>query len=235
MPPGRELRRCRACGAGQTPSQVVIADDAAQRLRQCGDIAGGDEQTGVRRHRVRYRARNGANDGVDGWAAVDYGLAYANPMTAIPYWIKAGEGPGTNMDSRAGLRSYMDVKANATDATSNQATSATSGDNYHNDKAPAFMIELQRSSSSVATSDSPSFHIGGGSGGQLYLEDKSAAKNIRAISKAQAYFSRPSDLFGRADGKQEYGSLYSPYWQVRLLPSSVPEQLIGVGAQMLGL
>jgi hypothetical protein len=47
---------------------------------------------------------------------------------------------------------------------------------------------------------------------------------MRALSKAEAYFSRPTDLFPRGDGKTEYGSLYSPYWQARLLPSSLLEQ-----------
>lgn len=179
--------------------------------------------------------RNGDNDGVDGWAAVDYGAAYFNPMTAIPYWIKAAQGPGSNMDSRAGLRPYLDVKNNITGTQGNQATSAMTGTNYHNDKAPAFRIEIERESGSIATSDSPTFRIGGGRGGQLDLEDKSAANKMRASSKAEAYFSRPTDLFARGDGKKEYGSLYSPYWQVHLQPSSILEQGVGVLSQMAGL
>lgn len=179
--------------------------------------------------------RNADNDGVDSWAAVDYGAAYFNPMTAIPYWIKAAQGPGATMDSRAGLRPYLDLKANITGTAGNQATNASSGTNYHNDKAPPFRIEIERESGSIATSDSPTFRIGGGSGGQLDLEDKSAAKKMRASSKAEAYFSRPTDLFARGDSKKEYGSLYSPYWQVHLQPSSIIEQAAGVVPQMAGL
>jgi len=44
------------------------------------------------------------------------------------------------------------------------------------------------------------------------------------MSKAEAYFSRPKDLFGRGDNKTEYASLYSPYWQPHLLPNSLLEQ-----------
>ncbi|HEX8988861.1 MAG TPA: pilus assembly protein TadG-related protein [Rhodocyclaceae bacterium] len=167
--------------------------------------------------------RNSANTGTDSAAAVDWGGAYINPYTVIPYFIKAGEGPGSNMDSGAGLTSYLDIKGNANNATSNQATSAASGTNYHNDKAPAFFIEVERDSNTVATSNSGTFHIGGGSG-QLTLEDKTVDAKIRAMSKAQAYFYRPKDLFARADNKTEYGSLYSPYWQVHLVPNNLLEQ-----------
>ena len=47
---------------------------------------------------------------------------------------------------------------------------------------------------------------------------------MRALSKAEVYFSRPSKLWKRADGKAELGSLYSPYWQARLAPNGFLEQ-----------
>ena len=31
-------------------------------------------------------------------------------------------------------------------------------------------------------------------------------------------------LFPRGDGKTEYGSLYNPYWQARLMPNNLLEQ-----------
>lgn len=184
--------------------------------------------------------RNAENNGGDSWAAVDYGAAYFNPMTAVPYWIKAAQGPGANMDSNAGLQSYLDIKANASGATANQATVATGKNDNHNDQGPAFNIEVERESNSISTSSSPKFKIGGGPGGQLDLEDKAVGQKVRAMSSAQAYFSRPAKLFprmaeGNADSRVEYGSLYSPYWQPRLLPSTLLQQAIGVGGQMLGL
>ena len=39
---------------------------------------------------------------------------------------------------------------------------------------------------------------------------------------------RPTTLFPRGDGKAEYGSLYSPYWQAHLLPSGIPEQAASI-------
>lgn len=176
--------------------------------------------------------RNGNNDGGDGQARRDYGEAYRNAYTATTYFIQARKGPGNNMDSRAGLRSYLDLKSNATGSRSNNASNEQEVD-FHNDKAPAFLIELERDSNSVATSSSSTFQIGGGSGGKLHLEDAAAGGKLRAMAKAQAYFSR--SIFTRGDGKTEYGSLYSPYWQAHLLPNSILEQGGSVLAQMVGL
>lgn len=188
--------------------------------------------------------RNETNNGGDGWAAVSYGAAWFNPMTAVPYFIKAAQGPGKNMHTGAGLQPYMDIAKNVT--SGNKAVSAPASDaaNY-NDKGPGFSVELERSSDSISTSSSPKFKIGGGAGGQLDLEDKAAAKKIRAMAKAQAYFSRPTDLFPRksytlvgglsADNRTEYGSLYSPYWQAHLMPSTIIDQAIGVLPQLAGI
>jgi hypothetical protein len=173
--------------------------------------------------------RNAENTGVDSAAAVDFGGAYLNPYTAIPYFIQVGKGPGTNMDSRAGLRSYLDIKGNATNSTSNQANNNSSNNNQ-NVKAPAFFIEVERASNSVATTSSPTFRIGGGGGGQLDLEDSAVGGKLKAMAKGEAYFSRPTGLFARGDGTTEYGSLYSPYWQAHLAPNSLLEQ----AASMLG-
>ena len=60
--------------------------------------------------------------------------------------------------------------------------------------------------------------------GNLDVGDGSAANCMRALAKAEAYFSRPANLYPRGDGLAEYGSLYSPYWQARLLPNSSAEQ-----------
>jgi hypothetical protein len=51
-----------------------------------------------------------------------------------------------------------------------------------------------------------------------------AGSCMRAMAKAEAYFSRPSGLYPREDGMAEYGSLYSPYWQARLVPTTAAEQ-----------
>ncbi|MBV8032782.1 MAG: hypothetical protein JO035_14815 [Betaproteobacteria bacterium] len=170
--------------------------------------------------------RDAANDGGDSAAAVEYGGAYFNPMTAITYWIKAseGQGSGNNLDTNAGLRKYQDLKDNANGSTSNQAADSGSSNNQ-NLTAPAIFIEVERPSNTIATSSSPTFQVGGGSGGQLDLPDGTQGAKIRAMSKGEAYFSRPKDLFGRSDNKTEYGSLYSPYWQAHIVANSLAEQV----------
>lgn len=175
--------------------------------------------------------RNPTNTGVDPLATVHYGAAHFNPMTAIPAWIKVGEGPGTNLDSQAGLRKYMDLKKNATGTTSNQA-SATGAEssNNQNIRAPAWVLEIERNSDSLKTSTTGNtYQIGGGTDGQLSLKAEMNGGKMRALSKAEAYFSRPKSLFPReGDTKTEWGSLYSPYWQARLLPNSIPEQAASI-------
>jgi len=58
----------------------------------------------------------------------------------------------------------------------------------------------------------------------LWLADGTQGNTIKALSKAQSYFARPPKLFARGDGKTEYGSLYSPYWQARLMHNNLLEQ-----------
>ena len=150
--------------------------------------------------------------------AQSWGGAFVNPLTIAPAGIQAAAGPGGSLDSRGGLRitgsisSYLDVRNRAqASSTANQNTSG-----------PELIIEVRKPADTIRTSTTMS--IGGGAGGRLYLEDGTEGAHLKAISKAHAYFSRPKKLFPRPDGKTEYGSLYSPYWQARLLPNSLLEQ-----------
>lgn len=49
---------------------------------------------------------------------------------------------------------------------------------------------------------------------------------ITAAAKARPYFARPTDLaqFARLDGRYEYGNLYNPFWQPRLVKLSSVEK-----------
>jgi hypothetical protein len=60
--------------------------------------------------------------------------------------------------------------------------------------------------------------------GNMDLGSAGVGSCMRAIAKAEAYFSRPNKLYARADDNQEYGSLYSPYWQARLIPTTASDQ-----------
>ena len=131
-----------------------------------------------------------------------------------PAWINVGNGTGATLDSNGGLKKYWDVTNRAqASATANQNTSG-----------PELLIEVEKPMSTIAISSSPSMNIGGGDTGQLWLADGTEGNTIKALSKAQSYFARPKKLFPRGDGKTEYGSLYSPYWQARLMNNNLLEQ-----------
>lgn len=77
------------------------------------------------------------------------------------------------------------------------------------------------------------------------LNEKLAGDRIGAVSKALVYFKRPylaNDVtarsFFRNDNAHEYGSIYNPYWQVRLSDVSVAEKealYLGSGASGLAI
>jgi hypothetical protein len=68
--------------------------------------------------------------------------------------------------------------------------------------------------------------------GQMRLvdddEDSAANDQIAAIAKSEVYFKRATDLsnFVRADGNEEYGSAFNPYWQARLTNTSEIDRLL---------
>jgi hypothetical protein len=118
-----------------------------------------------------------------------------------------------------------------------------------NISSPPLLVEVEKRTNTITTSATGRLRIGRSGGatdpagcgigdaarnapkvtapfgsGNLDVGDGAAANCMRALSKAEAYFSRPANLFPREDGLTEYGSLYSPYWQARLLPNSSDEQ-----------
>jgi hypothetical protein len=143
-----------------------------------------------------------------------YGSAFVNPLTMAPAWINVGAGTGATLDSNGGLKKYWDV-------TDRDQASATA---HQNTSGPELLIEVEKPMSKIAISSSPGMNIGGGDTGQLWLADGTQGNTIKALSKAQSYFARPPKLFARGDGKTEYGSLYSPYWQARLMHNNLLEQ-----------
>lgn len=191
------------------------------------------------------------------WKAHDetsfFGLA-TTPVCGIPFWgcINIPTTPfksGMNFDKAEAdvstgypgghpihlrreeiFRPYRDVK------DIEQGTDAA----HQNWSSPPILVEVERASGSVRTT-----HVGGPSGcggrhvkgstvsavfGQdnFRLGNGASANCMRAMAKAQAYFSRPTDLWPRADNKTEYGSLYSPYWQARLVKATAADQTLSL-------
>ena len=152
----------------------------------------------------------------------------------------ASAGPDSgDLSTLTALRPYRDVTNIA------QATNKAN----QNTNSPPLIVEVEKRTNTIATSATGSLRIGRNVGdtdpagcsigntarnapivnaafgtGNLDVGDGSAANCMRALAKAEAYFSRPTSLFPRGDNATEYGSLYSPYWQARLLPNSSAEQ-----------
>ena len=161
-------------------------------------------------------------------------------------------GEWANGASQTALRAYRDVE-------NIQQASAGNNENF---TSPALVVEVEKPITSIAISSSKGGVVTGnlgigragtvadptGCGGSardvqaitiLFAQNnldlgQTTNKNcMRALAKAEAYFSRPAGLFPRDDGKQEYGSLYSPYWQARLVPNTAIEQIGSILAQIV--
>lgn len=138
-----------------------------------------------------------------------YGGVYERADTALAALRQKAAGAGATLDSRAGLRSYFDVKK-------------TDKDNL---LGPPLILEIEKADNKIPSSNSMS-------GGQFTLTNGTQSGFMRSLTKAQIYFSRPPKLWARGDGKTELGSLYSPYWQARLAPNSFLEQYASLTYQL---
>jgi hypothetical protein len=150
----------------------------------------------------------------------------------------ASDAFGLHVSNNDIFRKYRDVTniAQGTDTANQNWTS------------PPLLIEVERSTRTIWTSDqslkASAFSTTKGctreasvpgkpveavfGEGNFRLGDGSSSNCMRAMAKAEAYFSRPLDLFARADNKTEYGSLYSPYWQARLVKTTPTDQALSM-------
>jgi hypothetical protein len=170
-----------------------------------------------------------------------YGNSYS--ANAIAAAMQQGRGAGSSLVKGGGLRKYRDV-ADVAQVTDTE---------HQNTSSPPIILEIEKPSSKISTSATGNLRIGRAGNtdaatycsltagaryaptvtttfgnGNLDVGDGTASNCMRALSKSEAYFSRPADLFARGDGKAEYASLYSPYWQARLLPNTTLEQAVSL-------
>jgi len=158
-----------------------------------------------------------------------YGFALTSPAI-VPanyrYWAK---GPGTTLDSGGGLQDhYRDMASPLTAKPANQTALENGG------KFP-ITLEVERTQDTIRES---TVIMPGAD--KLKLEDAMKGKTLRALASAHAFFYRPrlDDLkqftrngWKRGDSKTEYQSLFSPYWQARLAPTTVAEEAAAAAAQ----
>lgn len=108
-----------------------------------------------------------------------------------------GNKQGAYFTDYEGLRAYHDVKP---------------GNVMGSENGPTYTVEVQTDTAAARTST----EVGIGAG-RMELREK--ADTMAAVASAQVYFNRPAGvaLFQRGDDKLEHGSLFSPYWQARLV------------------
>lgn len=134
-----------------------------------------------------------------------------------------------------GLRAYQDIRADKVDPADP-------------DKAgPVFTIYVESDRADARTAEDID-GLGGRNGGQLELRSQMKDDAMTAIASAQTYFHRAPhyDLFRRLvpqswngdptnDGQLEQGSLFSPYWQARLVDTPNSAYLFVGATELVGL
>ncbi|XAH24322.1 pilus assembly protein TadG-related protein [Xylophilus sp. GW821-FHT01B05] len=163
----------------------------------------------------------------------NFGGTLLNPATFIAANLQYQSGTGSSLDARSqGLRPYQELTAQARPA-------AGQDDNFN--RAPHITIEVERPGASLGTSSRLLADAG-----RLQQDDKLASNSMRALASASAYFIRPDDRSGlagrlrsaaqwaRADGRFEYPSLFNPYWQASLTPTTDTEKLAAIAMQVAG-
>ena len=119
-----------------------------------------------------------------------------------------------------GVRAYYDLK-----------------DLSKNNKDPrvSLSVEVETANDQVRTSSkvngvgsrvSASNTFANGMGrGAFRADDAMASDSIASMSTAEVYFKRPEKLYVNGREQTEYGSLFNPYWQVRLKKTSKTQRL----------
>jgi hypothetical protein len=155
---------------------------------------------------------------------VDSGDAYGGTMsswtTKLSAEMRQNKGAGKSLDkvsSWGGLTKYMDVK----DVTKDNLT------------GPPLVVEIEKSTDKMAKSPGS---------GQFAMDNGAPKEKMRALSKSQVFFARPTsdaalEWFKRVSDSPtqvEVGSLYNPYWQARLAPNNFTEQYLSMEVQRIG-
>lgn len=162
---------------------------------------------------------------------------YATPQTVA--WIKSSV-PSINLhqfgdNHPSGLQDYNDV------APDKAVEPYQTASNDRNDVGPIFTVYVKQDDDKVRTGA-----VIGMEGGDLKLQNKGMGKAIAAMASAQVYYDRPwwnlpfldrHTYSAGADNNKmrEFGNLFEPYWQVRLVatPKLIKAGLLG--NQMAGL
>ena len=162
-----------------------------------------------------YINDRGHKDPYGGAATNDAAGSLAKSQPAIPLNNDA------ILTGYRGLHSYEDI-------TPNKAM-VPYGDGDKPDVGPIFTVLVEQAMSDVRTTSNVP-NLGGPP--NFVAPDKAQNNKMTALATGQVYFDRPKTLFARADNQRELGSLFSPYWQARLIdtPPSVKLEIFGASA-----
>lgn len=147
----------------------------------------------------------------------------AGDLEHLPAWvlgITEMEEKQVPDDPYPNLRAYRDIPVDDEDSSSGDtAISIPSA-------APFFIVGVVRNMKNI--DKKPVFS------GSLAMDSGSSyGGKIAALAKSEVYFSRPDDLryFKREDGRIEKPSLFSPFWQARLVKTSKIDRLLALALQ----
>lgn len=170
--------------------------------------------------------------------SVSGSMAGQYPSVDAPFYVPVRPSGSLNKRRNAYLQGYSGLRA-YDDLRPDKGTPG-SGD----DAGPTFSVYVVSDRADARTAEDID-GLGGVNGGQLGLEAAMRNDEMTAIASAQVYFNRSSvyPLFQRlvpqgwnddpkADNQLERGSLFSPYWQARLVDTP-GEIYLAVGAMSL--
>lgn len=95
-------------------------------------------------------------------------------------------------------------------------------------ESPYLIIGLTKDNDEVINTADPNRPTGRFELAEGYADDEMAV-----IAKSEVYFSRPNDLsyFARPDGRTEYASAFNPYWDARLVDTTVMDRMTAIAMQ----
>lgn len=148
------------------------------------------------------------NENSSGGQGLHGGSAQTNPVThgyALSEAKDVAENASVgNVIEFSGIPKYFDIS-----------------DKQSADPRLTLTLEVAKTGSNIRTSSK--INIGGG---RLALLDDYKEDDMQVLSKAEIYFKRHTP---RADRREEFGSLFNPYWQARLAKPTMTERLRATG------
>lgn len=145
-----------------------------------------------------------------------WGAAWNNPMAAT---TAAYDDGNNNLTNGQGLQPFHDLKSDT-----------------QKDTGPSLVVMLTKKRNKLRleqTIDDTDTNYNRTELMSIEQYGSIAGNTIYGLSKAETYFSRPKDLWERNDGLREYGNLYNPFWQTRLIDNENVERLAASALQTL--